>query len=473
MIEKRIRSSFPKLQAPYDSTPYLVKNLLTTARGYTLARIRYQKQFWEYLDELLNREKFTFAEMEAFQNEQLRNLIRHAYENVPFYRKCFSKKNLSIGDINTISDLAKLPVLTRETVRNHWEDLVSLSIPDKQKIQVFTSGTSGAGLPVVYDKTALVKNWAFRTRQKVWIGINPRDWRITLFGNKIVPIRRSRPPFWTYNYFEKQILLSIFHLSDTYKKYYVNFLQSHTNLLLEGFPTVLHILSDFMVQEDISIPMKAIFTDGEPLYSYIREKVESVFASKVYDHYGMTEWVGLIQECEKGKYHLISDYGILEILDEDHNPVSAGEEGYLVWTGFTNPTMPLIRYKIGDRGIWEIDQHCSCGRPFLLVHPTITRDSDYFIAPDGRILSPRAINQLLKNKTSFKACQFVQQDYNTIIIRMVPRDSEACKNSEEVRNGLYNIIGKSINVLIEEAEEPIQYENGKIPLIISKLVKKS
>jgi len=468
VIEKWIRSSFPKLQAAYDGTPYLVKNLLTTARAYTLARIRYQKLFWEYLDELLNREKFTMAEMEAFQNEQLRNLICHAYENVPFYQKCFSERNLSTGDINTINDLVKLPVLDRETVRNHWKDLVSLSSPDKQKIQVFTSGTCGAGLPVVYDKKALVKNWAFRNRQKVWIDINPRDWRITLFGNKIIPIRRSRPPFWTYNYFEKQILLSIFHLSESYKKYYMNFLQSHANLLLEGFPTVLSTLSDFITQENISIPMKAIFTDGEPLYSYIREKIESVFASKVYDHYGMTEWVGLIQECEKGKYHLISDYGILEILDEDHNPASAGEEGYLVWTGFTNPTMPLIRYKIGDKGMWATDQHCPCGKPFPLVHPTITRDSDYLIAPDGRILSPRAINQLLKNKTSFKACQFIQQDQNTIIVRVVPRDSSAWIEAKDVRKGLYDILDRPVNILIEESDKPIQFENGKIPLIISK-----
>jgi len=74
---------------------------------------------------------------------------------------------------------------------------------------------------------------------------------------------------------------------------------------------------------------------------------------------------------------------------------------------------------------------------------------------------------------SFKACQFIQEDHNTIIIQVVPGNSGAWKDSEEVKKGLYDILGKSINVLIEEADKPIQYENGKIPLIISKLGKKS
>jgi phenylacetate-CoA ligase len=469
MFEKLIRNAFPELQSLYDKAPYPLQNLLTTARGYALAQMRYQRLFWEYLDELLDREKFTLAEIEAYQNEQLRNLIRYSYENVPFYRKYFSEQNLIMDDIKTIQDLPKLPVLTRETVRAYWKDLVSSSVPDRQKIKVFTSGTCGAGLPIVYDETALAKNWAFRARQKLWANINPREWRITFFGSKIVPIRRSNPPFWTYNYFEKQILMSIFHLSEGNKNHYINYLQSHANLLVEGFPSVLSIMSDFILEKEINIPMKAVFTDGEPLYPYIREKVESAFKAKVFDHYGMTEWVGLIQECEKGKYHLISDYGILEILDENYNPVSAGKEGYLVWTGFTNPTMPLIRYQIGDKGMWDIDQNCPCERPFPLVHPTITRDSDYLIAPDGRILSPRAINQLLKNKTSFKSCQFIQEDHNTIIIRVVAGNFGACRDSEEVKKGLYDILGESINVLIKEADKPIQYESGKIPLIVSKL----
>ena len=318
------------------------------------------------------------------------------------------------------------PVLARETLRNCWKDFVS-DTAGPGPVKVFTSGTTGAGLPVLYDQEAYVMNWAFRARQKTWAGIRPREWRISLFGSRVAPLHRTRPPFWSYNYLEKQILLSIYHISSVNRRHYVDFLASHPGLFVEGFPSVLSILGAFVEEEAGKIGMKAIFTDGEPLDPTARRKLASAFACPVYDSYGMTEWVGLIQECERGGYHMISDYGILEVLDENCNPLPPGREGHLVWTGFTNMTMPLIRYRIGDKGLWEKNGECPCGRPFPLVHPTITRDSDYLMAPDGRILSPRIISPLAKDKTSFGSCQFVQRVKNTVEILVVPKDGHAAE----------------------------------------------
>ena len=142
--------------------------------------------------------------------------------------------------------------------------------------------------------------------------------------------------------------------------------------------------------------MRAVFTDGEPLYPFLRTKIEQAFQARVYDTYGNTELCGLIQECEYNQMHLIPEFGYLEILDEDNQPVPAGKEGYFVWTALINDVMPLIRYRIGDRGCWQDSGPCACGRVFPTVIPTITRDSDLLRCPDGRILSPRTVNQLLK-----------------------------------------------------------------------------
>jgi phenylacetate-CoA ligase len=166
---------------------------------------------------------------------------------------------------------------------------------------------------------------------------------------------------------------------------------------------------------------------------------------------------------------VISDYGALEVLDDEGNALPPGEEGNLVWTGFTNMTMPLIRYRIGDKGMWEKAAQCPCGRPFPLVHPTITREGDYLIAPDGRILSPRAINQLLKERASFRFCQFVQQAKDTVEIRIVPGEGNAVKEAREVKGGLEGILGRGASVAVRFTDKPLQRENGKIPLIFSGL----
>src|ERR1700683_4379390 len=122
----------------------------------------------------------------------------------------------------------------------------------------------------------------------------------------------------------------------------------------------------------------------------------------------MTEYCGLIQQCENGEMHLPVECGFLEILDEADCPVLGDEEGYFVWTGFLNRAMPLIRYRIGDRGRWETGAPCACGRSFPLVVPTITRESDVLRCPDGRLFSPRALNQLLKHSDSLRSCQFIR-----------------------------------------------------------------
>jgi phenylacetate-CoA ligase len=117
--------------------------------------------------------------------------------------------------------------------------------------------------------------------------------------------------------------------------------------------------------------------------------------------------------------------------------------------------------------MWAAQTTCPCGRPFPLVSPTITRDSDYLLTADGRIFSPRAINQVLKNKTSFKACQFIQYDLRNLEIRVVPADRSAGKEAEAVRKSLQGMLGTGLAVTVCFADEPYQRASGKIPLIVS------
>ena len=188
----------------------------------------------------------------------------------------------------------------------------------------------------------------------------------------------------------------------------------------------------------------------------MRKEIEEAFGAKIYDSYGMTEWAGFILECEKGGYHVLTDYGYLEILKDSGEPVGKGEEGYLVWTGFINKAMPFIRYKIGDKGIWQ-EGGCSCGRPFPLIKPTLTRDSDYLMSRSGRLLSPRAINQVLKDKVSFKACQFIQENDDKIIVRVVPDMSKNFKKElEGVKKALSEMVGDGVFIVEEVAKEPLR-----------------
>jgi phenylacetate-CoA ligase len=463
MLEPLLRTSLPRLQGLYDRVPSSARNLMTSARGWFLTQIRYSREARAILREIRGHEMWSSQEIGNYQCHALREIVNHARRTVPFYADYPAQR------IRCVADLQHLPVLYRETVRQNQERLLSSSTPPRRRIRAGTTGTTGANLRVAYTEELARENWAHLLRQWAWAGVEPRHPRVTLFGARIVPAGRNELPYWTFNLPERQVLMSIFHLSDSTAPVYLNFLARQQGKILEGFPSVLGILADFMLHRGLAIPMRVIFTSGEPLYPAVRAKIEQAFQARVFDSYGMTEYCGLIQECELGQMHLIPEFGFLEILDEQNHPVQPGEEGHFVWTGFLNRAMPLIRYRIGDRGLWQTRKPCACGRAFPLVVPTITRESDVLRCPDGRLFSPRALNQLLKHSASLRTCQFIHDRPDRVVIRAVPSNGHAVHAAMQIRASLQDLLGPGMKVIAELAAEPVSRPGGKIPLIINQV----
>ena len=460
MLERFMRANVSRWQGVYDRFPSPARSALASARGLLLSHMRYAPETFSILKILRAHERWSVEEIVAHQMNALRETIGGARRNVPHYA------NYARGDIRTFADLRRLPVLERETVRQNHEQFLSRCTPARQRIRAGTTGTTGGNLRVAFTEELARANWACLLRQWAWAGVAAQEPRVTLFGARVVPAECNAPPYWVYNMPERQILMSIFHLAERTAPQYLAFLHKQEGKILEGFPSVLGILADFASNQRESIPMRTIFTSGEPLYPAARAKIEATFQCKVFDSYGMTEYCGLIHECAHGQMHLVPEFGYLEILDEGDEPVAEGEEGFFVWTGFLNRAMPLIRYRIGDRGRWLHGAACSCGLQFPLVIPTITRDSEILRCPDGRLFSPRALNQLLKDATALRFCQFVHDRPERVIVRAVPANGRAFEDMMLIRSKLQNLLGEAMRVTAEIAAEPLVRPGGKIPLII-------
>ena len=119
----------------------------------------------------------------------------------------------------------------------------------------------------------------------------------------------------------------------------------------------------------------------------MRRYIKDRYAADVFDIYGCTEIKEIAWECERHNgYHINEDEVLVEILDGD-KPVGWDEVGDIVITDLRNKAMPLIRYRIGDRGLLRPGP-CSCGRTFALMAPSAGRSSDFIITPNGQKLSP-------------------------------------------------------------------------------------
>lgn len=460
MLESQIRAHAAGLQKMYDKMPHPLQTMLTSARGWFLVRNRYRIDMHRYVRELRTHEHWDKHQMESFQVAALQRIVDHARKTVPAY------SGYPALQLHSTKDLADYPVLSREAVRSRPDSFLSKAGSSTERIRVATTGTTGASLRVAYTEAEARRNWAFHMRRWAWAGVEPRSPRVTFFGSRVVPPERRHPPFWTHNYLERQSLASIFHMSESTAPDYVRFLSKNQGKILEGFPSVLAILANFVLNQSKPVSMRVVFTDGEPLYPFLRETIEQAFHTKVFDLYGNSEASGLIHECEHHQMHAAPDYAYLEILDAKDQPVEKGEEGYLVWTGFINETMPLIRYRIGDRGCWVAGDPCPCGRSFPVVVPTITRESDLLHCPDGRIFSPRALNQSLKSAQSLRFCQIIQEQPGHVVVRGVASSAEAFADLMAIRKNVQKVLGNKIVVSATLAEAPIVRAGGKIPLIV-------
>ncbi len=296
----------------------------------------------------------------------LRRVVAHAYETVPFYRRRFDEAGVSPADIRGHADLVKLPLLTRDDMRAHFDELRSTGPPGRAMREGHTSGTTGTPLTVGYDHDTVWMTYAVFDRHYRWAGCRfgrGGDRMAVARGNVIVPLTQTAPPFWRVNSVQNQLLLSSFHLSRTNLPAYIEALRAYQPAVVDGYPSTLYVLAKYLQTVGETLPVRAAITSSETLYDFQRALIEERFACRVFDYYALAERVVFSGECEahEGR-HVAMEYGIAEVVDDDGRPCPPGVEGRLVGTSLHNLAMPLIRYVTNDRTAFLVDRADAAGR---------------------------------------------------------------------------------------------------------------
>jgi phenylacetate-CoA ligase len=166
-------------------------------------------------------------------------------------------------------------------------------------------------------------------------------------------------------------------------------------------PTYALHLADVARKEGVDLPalgVRAVVVAGEPGGSipFTRQRIESGWGARVFDHNGMTETGPLGIECKEGPggLHLLETACIAEVVDGNELPVPAGTPGELVITTLTRPGSPLIRYRTGD--IVCVDTRpCPCGRALMRLEGGIQGRVDDMIIVRGNNVHPMALQRIL------------------------------------------------------------------------------
>jgi phenylacetate-CoA ligase len=420
--------------------------------------IRKGWNFKKILKELDKSQYYSQRELTELQNKKLQKLIHHCYHNVPFYTDLFTRLNLTPDDINGKEDLTKLPFIDKYTVRENFDKFVSKNSSKMFRTVSHTSGSSGTPGKFLRDYHSI--NFENAALWRLWKNAGDTGLkRVTLRGDIIVAVSKTKPPFWEYNPANKELLMSSYHLSESNAQSYINKILKFNPGILYAYPSTAYILAKYFKDRNQSITLKAVFTSSEPLSLLQKEYIEEVFNCKVYDWYGQAERVVGIGYCEKGTYHIMEDYSIVELIATDTGLEPVG-------THLHNFVMPLLRYKTGDI-IKLSERECSCGRHFREVEQIQGRNIDYILTPEGSKITifnhiPRGVDNLIET-------QFVQEIKGELIINAAVNERFNESDEAKLLRNTIEHTSKDMKVKINKVSQIPRGPNGKFLGVINKL----
>lgn len=422
--------------------------------------IRQGNSFNKILKELEESQYFSPEQLAELQNKKLRKLIKHCYQNVPYYTELFDSLNLKPEDIQTKEDLKKLPYLDKYIVKENFDKLIAKNKLKCLAYETKTSGTTGTPGKIMWDKTSLAYEYAIVERQYQNAGDNNLK-RITLRGNFIKSVDDYKPPFWELNPFNNELIMSSYHLNQKTANLYIEKIKEFNPEILYAYPSTAFLLAKYIKSSNTELNLKAVFTSSETLEQDKKEFIEETFKCSIFDWYGQVERVVAIGQCKNGTYHIQEDYSIVELLE-----TKSGLE--IVGTHLNNYIMPLIRYKTTDT--IELSPHkCRCGCNFRTLSKIHGKNSNYYqiITNEGAKVTsfgyiPMGVNNIIET-------QFVQEKINELIINVTTNGNFSSKDREQLIKNAKERISSEIKVFVNEVSDIPRGPNGKFQTVINNI----
>lgn len=375
-------------------------------------------EFYPTYSRLVKAQWKTPAEMRAEQEKQLRNMVRYAYYNVPYYHRLFNRLGLKPGSIRKIEDLRLLPVLSRETIREHWEDFKPLHLGRMRYREESTGGTTGS--PFTYR---ISNNDRFLSGAILYRGWGYGGYRL---GDRTMFLAGASLDVGTKPYLVKRFheiarnlrKLSSFEMDDLGMRHFTSVMNTFKPKFLRGYASSIYFYARWLVENDVKIHQPvSVFTTSEKLYPRMREKIREAFGCDVYDGYGLNDSGVTAFECPEHRgMHIDTERSIAEVIGADGQPLEEGE-GRILGTSLHNYALPFLRYDTGDVGVLKKDG-CSCGRGYSLLGEICGRSGDLLRTPEGKTINSLFFATILDEAAAVREYQIVQEKLDKIIIRL-------------------------------------------------------
>jgi phenylacetate-CoA ligase len=447
------------MQPAFARTMFRVQERLLGRRSFAI------------LAELRESQRWPRERLRELQLRQLKQVVAAAYAHTPYWRSVMDDAGFSPTDVQSLDDLSRFPLLDKETVRAHREDMVWRGHRRGFKL-VRTSGSTNEALQFYTDADREANINAARMRGHEWIGIRRGDREMYFWGSPIELSKQDRIKR-VRDWFINDGLTNGFELKPEFVPEYFAYWMRWKPACIFGYPNSLTLMALMARNQGLDLTrlkdrgLRNICTTSEMLTDADRRLIADSFGVPVFDSYGLREGGLVGHECSYGTMHTNDEQLLLETID----PVTAEPtdgEGELVMTNLFSSVMPMIRYRTGDM-VTLSSEPCACGLSLGSIKVSGGRVADFVVTSDGRWIPGYAFIYICRSVEGVVKFQVQQERPGEICVlletdRQFPDDGVA-----RVKSQVLNRLRSDDRVSVRVVDDIRPAPSGKYRPVVSKV----
>jgi len=431
----------------YEAAPQPLKSLAGRAYRAIPPSLRYGPAYTRFQNEAREVESWDTDKIQHYQIAALRDSLLAAAKS-PFYAERFAASGINPAKFEALEQLADYPLLTKQDLLLHREQMVNPEFHAGQRLYITTGGSSGVPVGFYLHKgVSRPKEHAYLEAQ--W---SRRGYRV---GDRVAVIRggvTSSKADGGISYFDATrnwLILSSYHLTLERLPEYVAALNRFRPQHLHAYPSAALMLARGLEQTGLQLDFKvtSLLCGSEKLTAESQQYLEQFFGTKVFHWYGHSERVVLAAQGRTSNHlHFWPTYGFVEFGAPD-----AEGNREIIGTSFHNHVMPLIRYRTGDYAKVTDGE----------VSEIVGRDYEFLVSATGRRISLTAINMHDRIFDGLLAVQFFQEHAGVVECRFQPGPQWQSSRGEAMRTALLKKLGDDFMLTIRAVPEVEKTSAGK------------
>lgn len=451
-----------------------------------------RKHIWRNYQALMEGDACSAEKLASSQLQGLQQILTRAQQWSPFYADRLRSAGIRPEDIEKLEDIELIPPLSRHDLIRHRASIIdsryreSVMVADqasrppgepvsfaavRRHRLVRNTSTGSTGEPVVFyeDGSTTAMSWAHELRLKRWFGLAPgeREARFARVSTDFIAKSKSlrmRQLLWN------QLILPGINLADQDYALCLERIDEFRPRLFFGITTALMGFAKYIRANSIpteSIAPEVIITWASPLYDHEKTFLQETFHCPVSNIYGSREVGHVASMCPEGNLHIHQENYYVEIERDSAEKANNGPGQLLITPLFTTP-MPLVRYRIGDVGEFDVDR-CPCGRQHLVLRNLLGRTAEIFTTREGRTIPPNFWCRVFMGESgsdNVEQFQVVLERDGGLRFRVVRRQSYSPNTETQLRQYIADQLQSAPPLAFEYVNQIATASSGKFQMVI-------